>query len=141
MTDEAEMFPDAPIDPQGLLAADLAEVPKERWPRELVRAIEVIESAMKLAGYDDVEAFTIAQTAILAMADYNGGRQLYFPRGDALKIALRDATIYRRAHRGNVRALSEEFGLSDRHIWRIVSQQLRLHRRKIQMPLFGEGAG
>lgn len=132
---QQELMPDLPIDPQGLLAANLDGVPKDRWPQELVHAIEVLEAAYVRAGKSEQEAFGLARAGIVALAEYRGGRQWYLPRGDALAVALRDAEIYRRARRDNITALSDEFELTERSIWRIVSQQYALHRRKIQLQL------
>lgn len=133
-------LPGLPIDPEGLLGANLDDLPKERWPQELVNAIEVLEAAYHRAGYPDEAAFTLARVGMVALADYRGGRQWYLPRGDALATALRDAEIYRRARRDNIGALADEYGLTERHVWRIVRQQYALHRRKIQLqlPLGGE---
>lgn len=117
---------------------DLDDLPKERWPRDLVAAIEVQEAAFQRLGYSEEEAFKLARAGVLALAEYGGGRQWYLPRGDALMTAMRDAEIYRRAHRGNVMALASEFKLTERHIWRICRQQYALHIRKIQPPLFPE---
>lgn len=141
MTQQPELMPDLPIDPQGLMAANLDDVPKDRWPRELVRAIEVMEAVFLKAGLSEDQAFHMARDGIVALADYGGGRQWYLPRGDALATALRDADIYRRSRRGNIAALSAEFGLTERHVWRIIRQQYALHRRKIQLqlPLGEEG--
>lgn len=120
----------ADIDPDTL--------PKERWPRDLVAAIEVQEAAFGRLGYNDEEAFRLARAGVLALADYGGGRDWYLPRGDALLAAARDAEIYRRAHRGNIARLAVEFKLTERHIWRICRQQYALHIRKIQSSLFDE---
>lgn len=132
---QQELMPDLPIDPEGLLGANLDDLPKERWPQELVNAIEVLESAYHRAGYSDEAAFALARTGMVALADYRGGRQWYLPRGDALTTALRDAEIYRRARRDNIGTLADEFELTERHVWRIVRQQYALHRRKIQLQL------
>ncbi|MBH1476294.1 Mor transcription activator family protein [Stenotrophomonas forensis] len=118
--------------------ADLDCLPKERWPRDLVSAIEVQEAAFQRLGYDEDEAFKLARAGVLALADYGGGRDWYLPRGDTLLVAVRDAEIYRRAHRGNIAALAAEFRLTERHVWRICRQQYALHIRKIQPPLFPE---
>lgn len=135
MTQQPELMPDLPIDPTGLMAAVLDDVPKDRWPRDLVSAIEVMEAAFQRAGYAEDVAFDLARTGVVALADYRGGRQWYLPRGDALTIALRDAGIYRRSRRGNIADLATEFGLTERHVWRIIRQQYALHRRKIQLQL------
>jgi Mor family transcriptional regulator len=141
MTEQPELMPGLPIDPRGLMAANLDDVPKDRWPRELVRAIEVMETAFVQAGHAEESAFELARAGVVALAEYGGGRQWYLPRGDALATALRDADIYRRSRRGNIADLAAEFGLTERHVWRIIRQQYALHRLKIQLqlPLGEEG--
>ena len=57
------------------------------------------------------------------------------------QAALRDAEIYRRAHRGNILTLASEYGLTERHIWRICRQQRKLHLEKIQGRLFEDMEG
>jgi Uncharacterized conserved protein len=136
MVDQPDLIPDLPIDARGLMSADLDDLPKERWPRELVRAIEVVESAYIEAGYAEDVAFELARAGMVALADFGGGRQWYLPRGDALQTALRDANIYRRSRRGNIPALAAEFRLTERHVWRILRQQYHLHRNKVQLQLF-----
>ncbi|KAF1692742.1 transcriptional regulator [Pseudoxanthomonas jiangsuensis] len=141
MSEQPDLLPDAPIDPTGLLQADLDAVPAGRWPEFLVRLVEVQEAVFVRLGHDKPEAFRLARAAVLAMSSYFGGRQWYMPQGDALQAALRDAEIYRRAHRGNILTLASEYGLTERHIWRICRQQRKLHLDKIQGRLFEDMEG
>lgn len=140
MTEQPALLPEEPFDPSQMLPEGLSDVPMSRWPKELVRGLEVIEGVFKLGGMADEEAFHFAAAAMLALADYNGGRDWYLPRGDALKTALRDAKIYRMAHANNIFTLADEHGITPRHIWRIIHQQRALHIRKIQLPLFPDAA-
>lgn len=135
---QGELLPDVPVDPNGLLQADLDVVPKEKWPAALVEAIEVLEAAFEREGYKETEAFRLARVAVVALAQVWGGRYRYLPRGDDLVTALRDAEIFRRARRGNIEALASEYGLTDRSVWRIVRQQYDLHQRKRQGCLFDQ---
>ncbi len=114
----------------------LDDIPQEAWAKDLVQLIEVQELAFTKAGIDPAQAFRLARVGVLAQAEYHGGRQFYLPRGDRLHIALRDAEIYRRANRRNIRALAQEYGLIDSQIWRICRQQHKLHLRKVQGQLF-----
>ncbi|MBN9795675.1 positive regulator of late transcription, partial [Pseudonocardia sp. TMWB2A] len=104
----------------------------------LVQILEVQEAAL-------IETATTMRTrsksrekTTLALAEYMGGRSLYIPRGDALKIAIRDAEIFRVANRRNIRQLSRRHNVSERHIWRILNRQQRLHVRKLQPDLFNK---
>ncbi|MCR6661846.1 MAG: hypothetical protein NVV60_01530 [Luteimonas sp.] len=138
MAEQQDLMPDAPIDAEGLLGADLDGVPQEKWAKGLVDLIAVQEAAFKRHGLDDTEAFRLARVGIIAQAEFGGGRQWYLPRGDDLLIALRDAEIFRRARRGNIPELAQEFDLTERSVWRIVRLQHKLHLGKVQGRLFDE---
>ncbi|TBV76857.1 Mor transcription activator family protein [Pseudoxanthomonas winnipegensis] len=139
MAEQRDLLPDSPLEMQGLLDAELGDVPKEKWPAALVEAIEVLEAEYERMGYPETEAFRLAQRGIVALAQIWGGRYRYLPRGDDLVTAVRDAEIYRKARRGNIDALARAHGLTDRHVHRIVHQQHKLHIRKRQGNLFEEG--
>lgn len=133
--------PDAFGMPEGdaaleLLQAGADEVPEDRWAPTLARLVEVLCSRYERMGFADPELTRLANTTVIEIAHYFGGRMLYLPRGDRLRLALRDAEIYRRARRGNVQALAQEFELTDIQVWRIVRQQRRLHLDKIQGKLW-----
>ena len=136
MTGQDDIFPDAQIDPSRIHDEALDGVPQASWAQGLVQLIEVQEAAFVRLGFDKVEAFKFARAGVMAMAEFFGGRQVYLPRGDNLLAALRDAEIYRRAHRGNIGALAAEHGITDRHVWRICHQQRRLYLDKMQGRLF-----
>lgn len=136
--DQPELLPGMPIDPDGLLAANLDDVPASQWSQRLVQMIEVMEAAFIRRGEPKERAFLLARDAAVSLAEYHGGRQFYIPRGDALLTALRDAEIFRRVKRGNIQLLAEEYGLTDRHIWRIYRTQRKLHLDKVQGRLFND---
>lgn len=108
----------------------------DRWPQTLVDMIRVQEAVYLRLGKTEDEAFALARDGVVALAEYFGARMWYLPRGDRLKIAVRDAEIYRLAKRGNIRQLATDHGLSDGQIYRIIGQQQALHLRKIQGRLF-----
>jgi Mor family transcriptional regulator len=112
---------------------ELDSLPESAWSKWLVDFIEVMESEFQRNGIKEDEAFRLARIGTLALAKYHGGRQWYLPIGVRLTTALRDAEIYRRARPGNIPKLAEEFGISSIHCWRVVRQQLKLHRRKIDV--------
>ena len=138
MTTQPDLLPDAPIDAQRLMEANLDDVPKEKWARGLVEAIEVQEAEFIRLGYAQDQAFRLARHGVLALSQYWGGRYRYLPRGDDLVTALRDAEIYRRHNGRNTQDLATEFKLTDRSVWRICRQQYHLHQRKLPLA-FGQG--
>lgn len=133
--------------PTGLAAAALTEdstakVSEENWAPLLAAMVAVLAATHRRLGFDDAQAAKMATSGVLAIAEYLGGRTAYLPRGDRLRKALRDAEIYHRARRGNIRKLAEEYRLSDLQIYRIVREQKELHLAKVQGRLnFGEGEG
>lgn len=138
MADQIDLLPDEPIDPHKLLAANLDNIPTHRWAHGLVQLIEVQEATFVRLGLPRDEAFQLARAGVVAIAEFGGGRAWYLPRGDDLHIALRDAEIWRRANRRNIGELAAEHGLTERQIWRICSQQRKLHVNKMQGRLFDE---
>lgn len=139
MNDQRELLPDATAsDLDGLSTLDVADVPQEKWARSLVESIEVMEATYRRAGVDAGEAFRLASLGVRALAEFRGGRQVYWPRGDALVTALRDAEIYRQANRSNIERLAAEHGLVVSQIYRICRQQRALHIRRVQGRLFDE---
>jgi Mor family transcriptional regulator len=139
MTQQPSLMPEADADElETLSQRDVDDVPPEKWARSLVESIEVIESAYRRAGLSADEAFRLASIGVRAVSEWRGGRQFYWPQGDALLTALRHAEIYHRANRSNIEALAEEFGLNVSQIYRICRQQRALHIRKVQGRLFKE---
>ncbi|MDO5625031.1 MAG: Mor transcription activator family protein [Pseudomonadota bacterium] len=134
-------------DVQGeLLAAPggpIEEVPDAKWPKALVEFIEVVEASHLAAGLSEDDAFRLARRAVIALAEYRGGRVFYLPTGHALQVALQHAEIYRRFNGRNIDMLVSEFGLNITHIYRIIRQQRALHVRRTQreLPLGGQDNG
>ena len=130
--------------PSGDAAAELVEkgamdLPEETWGPTLAAMVAVLTTALQRQGIPEDEAPRLAAAGVLAQAEYAGGRMMYLPRGDRLKIALRDYQIWQRAKRGNIQALADEYGLSDIHIYRICKQQRELFIARRQGRLdFGE---
>lgn len=114
-------------------------VPDHKWPRRLVERIEVIEARFLRMGYADGEAFKLAAEAVMELAKFQGGRMDYLPTGEALETALKHAEIYRRANRDNIDALAVEYGMTPRHVYRIISEQRKLHIKRTQRELHFEG--
>lgn len=139
MTSQLDMMPAATEeDLTGLIGRDLDDVPEDRWAQTLTDMVRVVEARYRRQGKGEAEAFALARDGVMELAEYFGARMWYLPRGDRLRIALRDAEIYRLARRGNVRQLADEHGLSEPQVYRIIRQQRQLHLRKIQGRLFEE---
>jgi Mor family transcriptional regulator len=141
MPDQRDMLPiDPAADPQRLVEANLRDVPAGKWEKSLVEAIEVGEAELMRRGLDEATAFEQASAVVIAIAEFRGGRLFYWPRGDRLRIAIRDAGIYRRFNGRNIEQLVSESGLNVIHVYRILREQRALHVRRVQpeLPIFKE---
>ena len=83
----------------------------------------IIGSAMEDAGYGKEESRSITETAIKAMAFMAGGRQFYLPRGNRIKLAIRNSEIIQKFTGANVRELATEYDLSEVQIYSIIRDQ------------------
>lgn len=139
MTEQLDMMPLPPNhDPASLIGKDLGDLPESKWAPFLANAVSVLDALYRRQGQGEDAAFRQASDSVMALAEYCGGRVVYWPRGDRLKNALRDADIYRRSRRGNIEALAQEHGLTQIHLYRICRQQKALYLRKIQGRFFGD---
>lgn len=140
MTDQRDLL-GMPSGQEGLdlIERGAMELPDARWAPTLAAMVAVLASTLKRQGIDEDQAARLATAGVLAQAEYAGGRMMYLPRGDRLRLALRDAEIWQRAKRGNINALAQEYGLSDIHIYRICKQQRELYIARRQGRLdFGD---
>jgi Mor family transcriptional regulator len=119
-----------------LLDLGVDDAPTSKWSRSLVDGIRVLEALFKRRGMEAEQAGRLAMDAVLELGEYHGGRVIYWPRGDALRTALRHAEIYRRAKAGNIEQLAIEYQLSVPQVYRVLRQQHALHMAKIQGNLF-----
>lgn len=137
--EQAELLSiDPAADPERLIGADLSDVPADKWEKSVVEAIEVGEAELMRQGMDAEAAFLNASAVVLAISEYRGGRLFYWPKGDRLRIAVRDAGLYRRFNGRNIDQLVEETGINVIHMYRILRTQRALHVRRIQpeLPIF-----
>lgn len=100
-----------------------------RWPEETVRLMEVFESLFKRKKIAQ-EPKKLALEAALALSFYCGGRHIYVPRGHHIKVLVRDAEICARFLPGKAIELAEEYGITDRHVHRIIETRDRISKAK-----------
>lgn len=99
-----------------------------KWPEDLVKLLELFESLFKREGIKD--ARKLAQLAAIEFSWYCGGRQIYIPSGDHLRTAIKHNEIYLRRPHEKASDLAEEFGVSERQIYRIVKEQHDWRRKQ-----------
>jgi len=131
MLNNRDLFDGKPL----ALDADLAALPLELeriWPKLLVDMLDVARAALMDAGAREGRARDIAIIVLRALARYHGGRSAYLPTGDTLEDALKHYRIWHESGKTSVRELSEKYGLSEVHIYRIVARQRNLVRARAQ---------
>lgn len=111
------------------LADELAAAPKGHWPSTLLLLIDVLAAHFKRRERNRDNPEDAATRVTLVIADYLGGRQLYMPRGDRLRKAIKNVEIFR-AHTGdNTVELAQRYGITERSVQRIVLVQRELARK------------
>lgn len=106
------------------------------WPSLLAELVDVLADHYEGRGQmGPEEAMTRAQDVIVVIAHHLGGRNIYLPRDDRLKRAIRDATIYRFFDGSNHRDLSQKTGLTTAQIYHIISRERTLRQERYQMKL------
>ena len=116
-------------------AADMHEA-RHRWPQRLVELYDVALAYNRRLGMDDDAAERDAVERTFLIADYIGGRLLYVPSGEKLRLAVRDLQIYRAHGRRSVADLARAHGLTEQQVYNIIGAQTRLVRDRLQGKLF-----
>jgi len=135
---QGELLPEVSLDVERLLASgrELDEIPVSKWGKILGELLDKQVAAFRRRGYDEAESRGLARTGILVVAELMGGKNWYFPKGEDLRVFLRDIEIARRANRDNIEALAREYRLTPRSIYRIILEQRREYvaRRQGTLP-------
>lgn len=137
MTDQREMFNALTCDPFDLIERG-SEVlsDKARWPQRLVEIYDLLFAYAKRQGLDDNVAANDATCRTILIADYLGGSVVYLPRGDALRIAVRDSEVYRRHNGRNTEQLARELGMTTTKFYELLARERKRRARKFQGQLF-----
>jgi len=108
----------------------------ERWPHNLRDLLDVSAHAMRKEGRSDDDAQRLSAAVVLAIAEFFGGCQFYFPKGELIRAALRDRAIWQAFNGRNVFELVRHFKLTEVRIYQILSEQRALHSKRVQFSLF-----
>ena len=74
-----------------------------------------------------------------ALAFHYGGRSCYLPTGERLKVGLAHNQLFHDWHnKVSISELAKKYGLTDSRVYQIVNEQMRLHRNRHQIQLFGD---
>jgi len=103
--------------------------PVRRWPETLRHLVDVLASYNERGlRMSHKQAADDAAERVFLIADYLGGRNLYLPRGAALRRAARDALIFRLVESLPKDEVCRMWGLSEIYLYKIIAEQKRLTR-------------
>lgn len=98
------------------------------WPRTLAEMVDVYVDHFLRQGRDQAAALSEAQAVVIVFAHHFGGRLVYIPRDDKLRLALRDAQIWREHNGRNVQELAQRYELTAAQIYGILREQRTINR-------------
>ncbi len=113
------------------------ELLKNKWPETLVDYVNVVAHKLEIDSVPNSKS--IALKAVMALAEFDGGRPHYLPKGDALKRAIRDKAVFDDFTGFNHDELTRKYKLTQKQIYLIISEQRKIHTHKIQGRLFDNG--
>lgn len=128
------------VDHQQLLAR-LEQLPEDQHAQVQAALPAMLQSLMALFT-DELERQQVPAPArlaarlVAAQAAYFGGMQLYLPRNDRLRKALRDIEIYDEFNGVNHRQLARRYDLTEITIYQIVAEQRAAEKARRQLGLF-----
>lgn len=125
------LFDDLPLP---ALDAIQTEAVRDKWPRALAEMVTIATVALKGQAIKDQDAGALARAVVYGWAKYQGGRMFYLPTGDTLDRALRDARLWAEysGRPEDITRFMRETGLTEQAVYRILAEQRRLYRDKIQ---------
>lgn len=107
-----------------------------RWPPMLAELVDVMRAHFARRGTAEDAALREAQAVVVALAHYFGGQQVYIPRGDTLKAALRDAEIWHAFDGRNAADLARRYDMSVITVYKIIARERALRTKRAQPDLF-----
>lgn len=76
------------------------------------------------------EALALAESTVLTIANYFGGRSFYLPNGTRLKAQIRANRIFKEFKGDNMNELTRKYSLSPPHIYAILRKQQKLRKNE-----------
>ncbi|WP_236199943.1 Mor transcription activator family protein [Pseudomonas pseudonitroreducens] len=132
--DASQLDPDKVLDHM----ADPAVL--KRWEGSLMEMVELAEHALREALGDQDNVPSLARQVVLRICETMGGEMIYVPRGERLRVAIRDAALFRdwRGGKTSIPELVRKYRLATPTVYDIIARQRALHRRS-EPDLFGFG--
>lgn len=139
-----ELFPDDSdqLDAKKVLASMQDPTVIPRWEGSLKEMVEIAEAKLLVEMKPTSTAQELARHVVFAICSTMGGGVIYLPRGDALKRAMRDTSIYRDWRDNGIQPMDlvRKYKLANQTIYEIIARQRALHRRN-EPDLFGYDEG
>lgn len=126
------------LDPDKVLAHMADPAVLKRWEGSLMEMVELAEHALREALGDQDNVPLLARQVVLRICETMGGEMIYVPRGERLRVAIRDAALFRdwRAGKASIPDLVRKYRLATPTVYDIIARQRALHRRS-EPDLFG----
>ena len=105
--------------------------PRGKWPKLLADMVDVVEVALKREKIPDDSVEKLARATVAALSTYFGGRVMYIPTGVRLRLALRDASIYRALGHEALDDIAKKHGITVNRAYQICAEQRELRRSKL----------
>ncbi|WP_448646772.1 Mor transcription activator family protein [Pseudomonas mohnii] len=142
MTDQLFHDDSDELDANKVLANMQDPIVLSRWEGSLRDMVGIAESKLVAEMGPESTAAELARHVVFAICSAMGGSVIYLPRGDALKRAMRDASIYRDwiDNGTKIPALVRKYDLANQTVYDIIRRQRALHRRN-EPDLFGFDEG
>ena len=103
---------------------------RHKWPQNAAIIIDIAASALRNDGIEHECATNLAGKSLWAIANYEGGRHFYLPRGDELKAFIRNRELYHAWQRGaKYDQLAAQSGLTLTRVLQIINEHAALWRR------------
>ena len=107
-----------------------------KWTETLARSYDVLFAELE-PHLSPEECEQIVLRQLLALGDrVIGGTQVYFPKPDSIRRAVRDRQIWHQFTGTNYDALAIQYKLTTQQIRNIINEQKRYQLAKVQPMLF-----
>ena len=98
------------------------------WPSTLVNLVDLLSSHFVRRDKLATEVAKVkAQDIVVVLAGYFGGRQVYLPRNEKLRLALRDQQVWHSFSGFNIKELEQRWRLTSAQLYNILARQRKLH--------------
>lgn len=109
------------------------------WPETLQEIVDVLASMLQRKyKLDSNKASGQAADIALELANLFGGRPVYIPKGERLRIGLRNIAIWNDYDKHDVPWLMKKYGLAHNQIYKVINEQKALEVSRRQRSIFDD---